>query len=109
MLSSEEYVRLVKQTFELIISEFDYYQNPQKSDLLAQVYPNLVVLYEFFRQLRGEGFENRPPAGENQHDFYNMENQIKLKLEKIRARLNPGDDRTQFYIKRMQDYFSLKA
>lgn len=109
MLNSYEYVKLVKQTYGLIIEEIDYYLDPQKTGLLPQAYPNLVVLYEFFRQLRGEGFENRPPAGENQHDFYRMENQIKLKLKEVRSRMDPGDESTQFYIKKMQGYFSLEG
>ena len=107
-MSSEEYVSLVKQNYDLIISEFDHYLSLRKPDALAQVYPKLVILYQYFRLLRGEGFSLRPGVGEEQQNFYAMENEIKMKLKIVKEQLNPNDQRTKYYIDEMCKFFALE-
>lgn len=106
-MNPNDYVNLLRQNYSLILSEFDYYLSLRKTDAMAQAYPKLVILYEFFRLLRGEGFNNRPNVGELQQEFYKMENDIKMKLDLIKNQLDPNDQRTKYYIEQMQKYFNL--
>lgn len=102
----EEYYKTVKHIFYLIQEEMD--RSLVNQEFLPQIYPKLVVMYQFFRLLRGEAFTDiRPPTPQYQKEFYEMENTLKENLELIKSKL-PDDDRTRTYIEEMKKNFNLK-
>jgi len=109
-MTPEEYRKLVDETYDLIVTEIEYFKNPERENDLPIVYPKLVIMYEYFRLLRGEAFLDagkRPSAPEYQHDFYSKENDIRAKLEELKEKLNPDDERTKDNLQRAKDKFEL--
>ena len=107
----DSYYNLVKNVFSLIAEELTACQTEEKINDLSTIYPKLVVMYEFFRLLRGEAFiEHRrqyhSPMTLHQKEFYDMENQLKESLDILKGRLDPQDDRTNFNVKQMQKSFA---
>ena len=107
-----EYISVVRYIYDLIRGEMDrYIEDPQKLLDIPAAYPKFVIMYLFFRMLRGEAFMDdpifRPHTPEYQNRFYDMQNLIRERLEKLRSKLDPNDPLTQRYIKDMQDKFSL--
>ena len=107
-MDKEDYRNLVVNTYKLIIEEINYYSSSDRSNDLASIYPKLVVMYQFFRMLRGEAFSDvRPHTPKYQHDYYDMENNIRQKLEELKSKVDISDPLTATRIKEMQDKFNL--
>lgn len=108
-MSGEEYKKLVSDTFNLINKEIDFWTSPEKQQFLVGSYFKFVLMYQFFRMLRGEAFVDVRPreASDYQKEYYAMENELRLRLETIKAKLDPSDPYTQIKIKDMQRNFEL--
>lgn len=107
-LNSESYKNLVDQTYKLIMDEMEYYSSPDRNTDLSTMYPKFVVMYQFFRMLRGEAFVDvRPHTPEFQHEYYDMENKIRQKLEELKSKVDLDSTLTPTRIKEMQDKFNL--
>ena len=90
-MNEEEYKKLVNSTYELILKEIS---NPK--DIESQ-YPKFVIMYEFFRLLRGEAFTNfREPVGEYQKDIYTMEDNIFKILVALKTQIPEGSEKAKF-------------
>lgn len=88
----------------LIIAEFN---NASTSDLPA-VYPRLVIMYEFFRLIRGEAFLTvRPSVEEKQQQLYTMEDEIGTRLKHVRQTLSPQDESLRFHIDEAKHFFDI--
>ncbi|MEO0087875.1 MAG: hypothetical protein ABIK90_07365 [candidate division WOR-3 bacterium] len=73
---------------------------------LIEVYPKLVVCYEFFRYLRGEFFYNSRPAGlECQKELYKLEKQLFKRIKKLREKIDLKDERTVYYLNMSKKMF----
>jgi len=100
-MTSEAYTDLINQIYSLINSELEAVESKD----IAEVYPKLVVMYEFFRLLRGEGFDMRPQTPESQNRYYEMEDQIKQKINNFREKLDLSDEKTKHYLDQMISSF----
>lgn len=90
-MNAQEYKELVNSTYELILKEIS---NPK--DIESQ-YPEFVIMYEFFRLLRGEAFLNfREPVGEYQKDIYAMEDNIFKILTTLKEQIPEGSEKAKF-------------
>lgn len=90
-MNAEEYKALVNSTYQLILKEIS---NP--NDIEAQ-YPKFVIMYEFFRLLRGEAFtEVREHVGEYQKDIYAMEDNILKILTTLKTEIPEGSEKAKF-------------
>lgn len=102
--SSEEYFDLATKLHALIIADLEN----TKPEHLSSHYPKLVVMYEFFRLIRGEAFlDLRPIDVEKQPKLYAMEDEIGSRLAQIRKTLNLQDESLHFHVKEMQNYFDV--
>ena len=105
------YIDLTGRVYRMIIAEIDrYLEDPKKQTFLPQMYPKFVIMYQFFRLLRGEAFLDdllyRPHIPEHQPHLYEMENDLRVLLDKVKAKLDSNDPRVQEYIKDMEKNFS---
>lgn len=92
-MNEDEYSDLVKKTYKLIIDEM----RMSETGDWAHYFPNLMVMYEFFRMLRGEAFnETRPSVPEKQQEFYRMEEKIRQALEELSKRVDFEDERLKY-------------
>lgn len=106
-MTEDEYIQLSKDVCDLVMREIDLLSKNNPNDL-AMVYPKFIIMYEFFRMIRGEVFFNiRPPTPGFQKQLYAMEDEIKKRLETVRKKLDPKDQRVQFYLQEMAKSFSL--
>lgn len=88
-LNAEEYYQLVKKVYQLIIDELENSQMPEKEQFLHSTYPKLVIMYEFFRLLRGEAFVDvRPHTPEKQQEFYQMEGTLQNKIKEAASQID---------------------
>ena len=108
--TTQHWYDLSKDLYELIINEID-----STSDYyLPEVYPDLVVMYEFFRLVRGDHGAFRsvcPPgmAGEGfQKEIYKMEYDLAEKLKPLEKKLDIKDGRTSANLDIIRKSFSLK-
>ncbi len=105
-MTEHQYIQLSKQIFDLILGEIDLLSKNNSNDL-AMVYPKFIIMYEFFRMIRGEAFFNiRPPTPGFQKQLYAMEDEIKKRLETVKKKLDLKDQRVQFYLQEMAKNFS---
>jgi len=96
LINASDYKNLVEKIYTLIKHEVS---NPQ--DIEAQ-YPKLVIMYEFFRLLRGEAFVDiREPLGEGQSEIQRMEDEIFTMLEDIKSKIPQGSDKAKFHYDNM--------
>jgi hypothetical protein len=72
------------------------------------VFPKFVIMYEFFRLLRGEAFlgHRGQVSLDEQKRLYEMENEIGRKLATLRTALDPADPGTQFSMGEMKKQFN---
>lgn len=100
--TSQAWYNLAKDLYELILAEIQ----KAEEDLQA-AYPKLVIMYEFFRLIRGEAFNViRPPGvAEFQQKIYQMEDEIASKLEELAQKLDFADSKTKFYLDQMKKSF----
>lgn len=104
LASSGEYFSLATKIHALTITEME---SVQPSHLPA-MYPKFVVMYEFFRLIRGEAFlDLRPSDAEQQPKLYAMEDEIGKKLTSLQQQLDPNDPSIQFHIDEMKRAFDL--
>jgi hypothetical protein len=65
----QEWYELTKKLYDLIILEMENVPEYE----LAVSYPKFLIMYEFFRLIRGEGFySSRPPMLDLQREIYKM-------------------------------------
>jgi hypothetical protein len=76
---------------------------------LPQTFPKFVVMYEFFRLLRGEEFLDYRGvvSHEEQRNLYVMEDEIAKKLNILRKKLDAHDPKTKYYIDSMRKQFDI--
>jgi len=79
-ITTPDYRSLVKSIFDMIISEIE-----NVTDLEMQ-YPKLILMYEFFRLLRGEAFISiRPEHDENlQKELYKLDDELFNKIKALK-------------------------
>lgn len=92
-----DYCEIAENLYKLISKEIDYTKaNP---DSLPEVYPKIILSYEFFRYIRGEFFHHSRPEGIGCQDkLYEMENKLRSKVNDLKKIVNLSDDRTKYYI-----------
>lgn len=75
---------------------------------LPQIYPKLVLTYEFARLLRGEGFAGSRPEGVDPAPLYRLEAETERTLSEVRARM-PLElrDAAAFHVRDMCRRFEL--
>ena len=96
ILNSQKYIELSREIYSLINAELDNVED------LGTIYPKLVIMYEFFRLIRGEAFTNfREPSPEFQKDLYEMEDKIFQKLKELKKKLPENDSKTKFYFENL--------
>ena len=94
--SESEYINLVKSIYELISLEIVKGEN---SDDPIPLLPQIGIMYEFFRLLRGEAFHNiRPETPGFQKDMYQMEVDISRRLNSLRAKVDISSVRYRSYL-----------
>ncbi len=99
-MSEEKYISLAKDLYGLIIFEMKDIQN--RNIDISTTYPKLVIMYEFFRMIRGEAFLNsRPPTPNFQNDLYKMQADIESSLDQIKSTIDFSDEKLQFKIKQV--------
>lgn len=96
---------VAEQTHKAILAEM----NAVTRESLSQVFPKFVVMYEYFRLLRGEAFlELRGPVSpDEQKRLYEMQDEIWKKLQMLRAQLDSGDSSTKYYVEEMKKQFDV--
>lgn len=106
LYTSEDWYNLANDLHRIILSEM----NNVSDDNLPEVYPKLVVMYEFFRLVRGEAFHSVRPAGigESQEKIYKMENDLLDRLKILENKLDANDDKAKYYLELMKKSFNLK-
>lgn len=101
-MTSEEYFDLVGKIHALVITEIKLYTYTSKDPV--EMYPKLVIMYEFFRLLRGEAFMDFRPLSSGTNDqkrFYEMEDEIRKALDEVKKKIDFKDIRVQEYIRQM--------
>lgn len=84
-----------KETINTIYSLIDK-ELSNVTDIEAR-YPKLVVMYEFFRLLRGEAFSDyREPMVDFQNEMYKMEDDIFERLKSLKAELPQNSSKAQY-------------
>ena len=104
--NQQNWYGLAKDLYELILTEI----NNVSSEVLPEVYPRLVVMYEFFRLVRGETFYSARPAGigQFQKEICKMEDNLTGRLKQLEKKLDAKDSRTLHHLDLMKKSFSLK-
>ncbi len=101
--SAENYKNFSRQLYDLIKSEFE-----SVSDLESQ-YPKFIIMYEFFRMIRGEAFtELREPTPEFQKELYEMEKELKKITTKLKSELNPKSSKLQTHLDEIKNLLTVK-
>lgn len=92
-----DYCKLAEQLYSMIDSELKKVELKEVD--LAEIYPKLVVCYEFFRYVRGEFFyASRPNGLECQKRMYKLDDQISERIRKLRKQLDIKDQRTAYFL-----------
>ena len=101
----EEWYALAKGVYDIIVRDI---QDFSEKDLATQ-YPKLVVMYEFFRLIRGEAFFSSRPSTmvDYQPELYRMEDDIAKQLMPLEKRLDLRDPATGYALDTMKKSFSL--
>lgn len=102
---SAQWHALGADIFNLIMIELDTVSR----ESLPQVYPKLVVMYEFFRLIRGEAFGVSRPSGlgDLQGNLYDMEITLMKRIAELEKELDPHDEGTRYYLDLMKKLFDL--
>ncbi len=92
-----DYCKVAEYLYSLIDSELKKAESKEAD--LAEVYPKLVICYEFFRYIRGEFFHSSRPQGSDcQKRMYQLEDQLSDRISKLRTQLDNKDERTAYYL-----------
>lgn len=107
-MNQEQFITMANGVFELSMAEAQKALN-ENQDLVA-VYPKIVIMYEFFRLLRGEAFTDfRPPTPVFQQSLTEKEVELNNVLEKLKAKIDFNDERTKSYIDQvLRPYLKVK-
>lgn len=96
-MNQDQFITMANGVFELSMAEAQKALHENQD--VAAVYPKIVVMYEFFRLLRGEAFTDfRPPKPEFQHSLTEKEVELNKVLEKLKEKIDFKDERTKSYI-----------
>ena len=109
-MEHNEYKKLVDNIYKLIMDELEYYNKPDDNRKLVSIYPKLIIMWQFFRLLRGEAFLDagfRPHTPEYQHEYYEMEENIHIKLKEVEKHLDKTDLTAIDSMKMMREKFNL--
>lgn len=89
----------------MTVSEFDGIT----PDTLPEAYPRFILMYEFFRLVRGEAFQASRPhgMGQLQKELYAMEDDLAQRLARLEATLDKNDRKTSYHLDTMQQAFRL--
>lgn len=99
-----DYCELAKGIHNLISKEIDFLEN--NPDLAKDSYPEILLSYEFFRYLRGEFFHHSKPDGlDCQKDLYDMENNIKEKINHLKNKLDIDNEDVQYSLEQAKKIF----
>ncbi len=91
-IDSKKYLEISNSLYFLIDSEME------KAEDIELLYPKLVIMYEFFRLIRGEAFtELREPTLEYQTELYKMEEALFTKLKELKSRIPANSSKARFY------------
>ena len=107
--SPEEWHKLATNIYDLIMIEI----NASSPEIIDQTYPNLIIMYEFFRLLRGHAFSTSRPSGlgDLQNDLYQKEYSIHTALRSIEKEINTPHNKyrgmTIYHLNRMKKSFDL--
>jgi len=101
--SIEDWNNLVSHVYEIIMAEID----TATTEKLPTLWPKLIVMYEFFRLIRGEAFDEMRPNGleDYQNNIYKQEGEIANKLKDLSEKLNLNDGSTKFNLEQMKKSF----
>lgn len=103
--SSDEYFDFATKLYDLIMTQMENIH----PNHLSSIYPKLVVMYEFFRLIRGEAFlDFRPIDPERQSRLYAMEDGMCKRLSTIQQQLDTDDPSLRFHIDEMKSSFDFK-
>lgn len=92
IIDANHYKELVTSLYQLILEEI---KNPKD---LEQQYPKFVVMYEFFRLLRGEAFiDLRELDHEFQKELYKMEDDLFNKVKELKESLPANSEKAKFH------------
>jgi hypothetical protein len=101
----ESWFEFAKTTFELIDREMTEAEN---SDAIYELYPQLIVQFKFFQQIKGDGlFFSRPHGIDKQNEIFEMESKLKNKLVNIASKLDPTDEKVIFCLNEMKKAFEI--
>jgi hypothetical protein len=102
----QEWYELTKKLYDLIILEMENVPEYE----LAVSYPKFLIMYEFFRLIRGEGFySSRPPMLDLQREIYKMEDDLLKRLKELSKKLDPKDERLLYYLNFAKKTFDLET
>ncbi len=101
----EDWYQFAKNLHELILSEM----GSTSPNFLPEVYPKIIIMYEFFRLVRGESFHSIRPTGLGnfQKEIYRMEGELTEKLKELEKNLGLGNERVLFYLDSAKKPFNL--
>lgn len=92
-----DYCKLAEYLYTLIDNELKKVESKQTD--IVEIYPKLVVCYEFFRYIRGEFFHSSRPYGlDCQKRMYQLEDQLLDRISKLRKQLDIKDQRTSYFL-----------
>ena len=100
-IEAAQYKRMCIDIFNLIIQEIEDTDDPDRR------FPEIGVMYEFYRLLRGEAFSQyHEDMHEFQNDLYKMEHTIRDKMRDTKLKIkNP--DRANYFLDIMKKTFTL--
>jgi hypothetical protein len=102
----QEWYELTKKLYDLIILEMENVPEYE----LAVSYPKFLIMYEFFRLIRGDSFySSRPPMVDLQREIYKMEDDLLKRLKELSKKLDPKDDRLLYYLNLAKKTFDLET
>jgi hypothetical protein len=101
----QDWFNLTKELYDLMVADIE-----KSNDTLATTYPKLVVMYEFFRLVRGEAFLSSRPVGigKFQSEIYAMEDDLAGKLKALEVKLDGKDGEVKYNLDLMKKSFSLR-
>lgn len=93
VVNANKYEEIVNTVYNLIDKELT-----SNTDL-QEAYPRFLIMYEFFRMLRGEAFSDyREPVGkEFQDNMYKMEDDILRKIKELKTKIPPDEPKAKYY------------
>jgi hypothetical protein len=96
---------VAQHTFKTVMDEME----TVSTESLPQMFPKFVVMYEYFRLLRGEAFLNHrgPVTSDEQRRLYDMQDEIGKKLLALKSRLDSDDGSAKYYMEEMKKQFDI--